>query len=231
MKRTYMLLAVGLSGVVSASAVAIARGGVPIAHAVGATNVQLHNTSLGKILVNASGFTLYEFTRDTRNNDTCVKVSGCSEVWPALTTSGNPTAGSGVKSSLLSTIKLPGDAKQVTYAGHPLYTYAPASERAETAYVGGRNFDGTWYAVNAVGGDRQVELRTERRGSEQSGKGLDETVELVGASSKVQLAHGPGRGREVPGRLELLKAAEVFGVLGAHAENRLEHVADRQAAP
>ena len=152
MKRTYILLAGILAGLASASAVASAQGNAPTAHAAKAATVQLHSTSLGKILVNSSGFTLYEFTRDAHDMNSCVKVSGCAKVWPALSTSGKPTAGSGVKASLLSTITLPGGAKQVTYAGHPLYTYAPSSERAETAYVGVKFFGGTWDAVNASGG-------------------------------------------------------------------------------
>jgi predicted lipoprotein with Yx(FWY)xxD motif len=151
-KRTHMLLAPALVGAMSASAVAVAQGGVPTAHAGRAASVQLHNSGLGKILVDASGFTLYEFTRDARNKDTCVKVSGCSTVWPALSTHGNPTAGSGIRASLLSTIKLPGGARQVTYAGHPLYRYAEATERGETAYVGVSHFGGKWEAVNAAGG-------------------------------------------------------------------------------
>jgi predicted lipoprotein with Yx(FWY)xxD motif len=149
--RTYMLLAVVLTGVVSASAVASAQGGVPIARAGRAATVQLHNTSLGGILVSSSGFTLYAFSRDSRNKDTCVKVSGCSKVWPALSSS-KPTAGPGVKASLLSTITLPGGTKQVTYAGRPLYLYSEATERAETSYVGVSHFGGKWLGVNAAGG-------------------------------------------------------------------------------
>jgi predicted lipoprotein with Yx(FWY)xxD motif len=147
-----MLLAPALLGVMGASAVTAAQGDVPIAHAGRAASVQLHSSSLGKILVDGSGFTLYEFTRDSRNKDTCVRVSGCSGVWPALSVHGSPTAGSGVKASLLSTIKLPGGARQVTYAGHPLYTYAAATERAETAYAGVSSFGGKWHAVSAAGG-------------------------------------------------------------------------------
>ena len=152
MKRTHMLLAPALLGAISASAVAGAQAAVPTARSARAASVQLHNSGLGKILVDASGFTLYEFSRDSRSKDTCVRVSGCSAVWPALSTHGNPTAGSGVKASLLSTIKLPGGARQVTYAGHPLYRYAEATERAETAYVGVSHFGGKWEALNAAGG-------------------------------------------------------------------------------
>jgi len=151
-KRTYILLSAVLAALVSASAVASAQPGAPTAQAAASGTVQLHSTSLGKILVNSSGFTLYLFTRDSRDKNSCVKVSGCAKVWPALSTSGKPTAGAGVKASLLSTITLSGGAKQVTYAGHPLYTYAPSSERAETAYVGVKFFGGTWDAVNASGG-------------------------------------------------------------------------------
>lgn len=149
MKRTHMLLAGILAGVVSAAAAAGAQG-VPTAHAGRAATVQLHNTSLGKLLVNSQGFTLYAFSRDSRNKNTCVKISGCSKVWPALT-SGKPTAGAGVKASLLSTITLPGGRKQVTYAGHALYLYSESTERAETSYVGASFFGGKWLGVSAAG--------------------------------------------------------------------------------
>jgi predicted lipoprotein with Yx(FWY)xxD motif len=108
LKRTYMLSALALAGIMICSAAAGAQAGSPAAHSARAASVQLRNTGMGKILVDASGFTVYEFTKDSRNKNTCVKVSGCSKVWPALTTSGNPTAGSGVKASLLSTIRLAG---------------------------------------------------------------------------------------------------------------------------
>jgi len=147
-KRTNLPLAAVLAGVASVSAVASADSAAPTAHPA---RVQVRRTSLGKILVDASGFTLYSFTRDSRNRDTCVKVSSCSRTWPALSTGGKPTAGPGVKASLLSTITLPGGARQVTYAGHPLYLYAAAGEPGETAYVGAMQFGGTWDAINPSG--------------------------------------------------------------------------------
>jgi predicted lipoprotein with Yx(FWY)xxD motif len=132
---------------------AAAAAGASGSHAVAAkvAKLQLRHTSLGKILVSASGFTLYRFTRDPRNKDTCVTVESCAETWPPLLTSGHPLAGSGVKSKLLSSIKLPNGHRQVTYAGYPLYLYAPSTERGETGYVGFSAFGGTWYAVNAAG--------------------------------------------------------------------------------
>ena len=152
MKRTPMLLTGILLGAVSVSAAANAHTGAPAGQAARTARVGLARTSHGRILVTASGFTLYEFSRDPRNKNTCAKVSECSGTWPPLTTSGSPVAGRGVRASLLSTIRLSGGTRQVTYAGHPLYTYASATERGETVYIGANQFGGSWYAVNAAGG-------------------------------------------------------------------------------
>jgi predicted lipoprotein with Yx(FWY)xxD motif len=150
-KRIYILAATAVAGSASVSAVAAAEAGVPSASASRVAKVQLRHTSLGNVLVDSSGFTLFRFTKDGRNQDMCVKISQCAGTWPALTTSGKPLAGPGVKASLLSTIRLPNGRKQVTYAGHALYRYANAEERGETTYVSAMQFGGIWYAVNAAG--------------------------------------------------------------------------------
>jgi predicted lipoprotein with Yx(FWY)xxD motif len=147
MKRTYVFLAIALASATSAATVASAQRGLPAAHASRATTVRLLHTSLGSILVSSSGRTLYEFTMDHANKNSCAAISGCSEVWPSLKASGRPTAGSGVKASLLSSTS----GHQVTYAGHPLYTYSGDSGPGETSYVGAKQFGGTWYAINASG--------------------------------------------------------------------------------
>jgi predicted lipoprotein with Yx(FWY)xxD motif len=148
MKRAYIFLTVALAGAASAAAMADARGNSPAAGASHAATVQLRHTKLGNILVGSSGHTLYEFTRDHGDKSSCAGISGCSAIWPALKASGKPTAGSGVKASLLSTTS----GHQVTYAGHPLYAYAADAGPGETAYVGAKSFGGMWYAVNASGG-------------------------------------------------------------------------------
>jgi predicted lipoprotein with Yx(FWY)xxD motif len=114
-------------------------------------SLKLAKTGLGKVLVSGSGFTVYEFTRDRRNKDSCVAVRGCAATWPPLTAHAKLTAGAGVKASLLGTITLAHRVKQVTYAGHALYTYSGDISRAETDYVGTPQFGGTWYAANAAG--------------------------------------------------------------------------------
>jgi len=143
MKRI-VLLAIAIS------AAALSVAGVAGASTAG-TKISLRKTSIGTILVNSRGFTIYAFSKDGRDKDACVKVSGCIAVWPAVTTSGNPVAGSGVKASLLGTISYKGSLKQVTYAGHPLYTYAGDSSPGETEYVGEMQSGGTWPALSASG--------------------------------------------------------------------------------
>ena len=145
---TIGVLAVTGSAYAVAGAAAHAR---PPAHSSRVAKIELRRTSLGKILVDSSGNTLYRFTKDPRNKDACQTVAGCFGSWPALSTSARPVAGPGVKASLLSSIKLSDGAKQVTYAGHPLYLYAGSSEAGETAYVGAEQYGGIWYAVNAAG--------------------------------------------------------------------------------
>ena len=142
MKRTLTLIAACLAVGSMASSAALAGGSPP--------TVQLHKTSIGTILVNGRGRTLYMFTKDSRNHDSCQSIAGCLGAWPALT-SGHPVAGPGVKSSLLGTIKLKSGAHQVTYNGWPLYLYAGDTRAGQTTYVNILQFGGRWPAVNAAG--------------------------------------------------------------------------------
>jgi predicted lipoprotein with Yx(FWY)xxD motif len=154
MKRAPATLAGVLAGV---ACVAVATAPFASAHTPDATahssataTVALRHTSLGSILVDSSGATVYEFTRDRGDKDSCMSVSGCTAIWPPLRASGRPVAGAGVKASLLSTITLPGGAKQVTYAGHPLYLYKGGAP-GDTDYVGVSSFGGSWDALSASG--------------------------------------------------------------------------------
>ena len=126
--------------------------GATVALAAGhRAKLRLGGTSLGKIVENGRGFTLFMFTRDHGRKDSCIKVPGCTGVWPPVTTSGRPVAGAGIERKLIGTISLPGGVKQVTYAGHPLYTYSGAAGPGDTSYVGFSQFGGKWLALNGAG--------------------------------------------------------------------------------
>lgn len=120
------------------------------AHAASSAKLQLRHTALGSILVNRAGHTVFVFTRDSRNRDRCAATAGCTGIWPLVTTSGTPSLGPGVKRSLVGTITVAG-ARQVTYAGHPLYTYIGDAGPGDTSYVGQSQFGGKWFALNAAG--------------------------------------------------------------------------------
>lgn len=113
--------------------------------------LQLHQTRLGKILVNNNGYTVYAFSLDKRNKDVCQTIIACLTQWPVVRPSA-VLAGPGVKKSLIGTIRLKhGAGKQLTYDGWPLYTYVGDGSPHETANVNILQFGGTWPALNAKG--------------------------------------------------------------------------------
>jgi predicted lipoprotein with Yx(FWY)xxD motif len=150
-KRTRVLLVGVLLAVASVSSLAIARGATTPARSALFFTVELHKTHLGKVLAASSGYTLYVFTKDRKNQDECAKIKGCLEAWPPKESQGKPAGGPGIRAGLLSTVKLPNGGTQVAYAGHPLYIYAGDSGPGKTSYVGAKQFGGTWYAINAAG--------------------------------------------------------------------------------
>jgi predicted lipoprotein with Yx(FWY)xxD motif len=149
--RVARLLAFAFAGPAVALVTAAAPSSGAAVAASPAATVRLEQTGLGEILVDGSGHTLYVFTRDRHDKDSCAKVAGCLETWPALTTTRRPVAGAHVRTSLLGTIKLHGRVRQVTYAGHPLYTYALDFVLRSTFNIGADEYGGAWYAVNAAG--------------------------------------------------------------------------------
>ena len=111
-----------------------------------AAAVNLATTSLGSTLVDGTGRTLYLFENDTSSASTC--TGACAGTWPALTTSGAPTAGSGVDASMLSTTTRDDGTTQVTYNGHPVYRYSGDSKAGDT---NGQDVGGVWYAFSPSG--------------------------------------------------------------------------------
>src|SRR5205823_8569425 len=114
----------------------------------GAT-VNLHKTKLGPILVNSKGHTLYLFKKDRNGKSSC--TGSCAMFWPPLLSHGKPTAGSGVKASLLGTTRRSSGSRQVTYNKHPLYTYSLDKKASQTKGEGILAFGAKWYAVSAKG--------------------------------------------------------------------------------
>lgn len=115
-----------------------------------AASAALHtaNSKYGQILVDSSGRTLYLLTADTGTQSTCDGT--CAAIWPPDTTAGMPTD-SGVTASLVGTSARPDHSSQVTYKGHPLYTFAKDTKAGDVNGEGIQTFGGTWYVVGTDG--------------------------------------------------------------------------------
>ncbi len=85
-----------------------------------ATSTTLTTTTIGgtTVLANANGLTLYSFAPDTPTASTC--YGSCAAYWPPVT--GTTTAGQHLPGTV-ATIKRTDGTEQLTYNGHPLYTY------------------------------------------------------------------------------------------------------------
>ena len=144
-----LVVAFSLSGLVLSAVAA----GAPIASSSQAVVKAAFNKTLKTtILVDGAGRTLYLFTSDPKNVSTCAAVDPtCPKIWPKYTTSGKPTAGPGVKATLLGVTT----GKQVTYNGHPLYHFAGAAGYGaadkKPGQVNGQGLFQLWYVVSPKG--------------------------------------------------------------------------------
>jgi predicted lipoprotein with Yx(FWY)xxD motif len=100
---------------------------------------------LGRILVDSKGFTLYDFHKDKGTTSAC--YGACAGVWPPLTTEGAPQTGEGASASKLGTTKRKDGTTQVTYAGHPLYTYTADTKPGEANGNDFSSYGAQWYAL------------------------------------------------------------------------------------
>ena len=133
------------TGGYGSSGTAPASGGASSVATVSATS-----TSLGMILVDGCGRTLYLFEKDQPNQSAC--AGACAAAWPVDQSSGTPKAGSGVTASMLGTIKRSDNTTQVTYNKHPLYYFQGDSGAGQHNGQGVDAFGAKWYAVTPAGG-------------------------------------------------------------------------------
>lgn len=112
------------------------------------TALHAQSSKYGQVLVDGSGRTLYLLTADTSSQSTC--YSSCAGVWHPDTTTGTPTS-SGVTASMVGTTARTDNTTQVTYNGHPLYTYTGDAKSGDVNGEGIATFGGVWYVVGVDG--------------------------------------------------------------------------------
>jgi predicted lipoprotein with Yx(FWY)xxD motif len=130
--------------VVTAVAVSATVADATLPTTVKSTNI----SALGKILVSASGRTLYHNAFEKKNIIKC--TGSCASEWPPLVIAAGakPVAGAGVTASLLGTLKRSDGKIQVTYSGKPLYRYSGDKKAGDVKGQGG---GGIWHVLAPTG--------------------------------------------------------------------------------
>lgn len=103
--------------------------------------VKTANSSIGEILVDNDGYTLYTFTDDEDGFSTCYDT--CEENWPPLLIGDTISIPHGLPGEMGAVMRTD-NTTQVTYNGMPLYTYAGDDEPGD---VNGEGLNGKWYVV------------------------------------------------------------------------------------
>jgi predicted lipoprotein with Yx(FWY)xxD motif len=123
-------------------AVAVAGANPPAPAGVG---TGLKTTTIGGTTVptSARGFTLYWFAPDTPTSSKC--YDSCAAYWPPVTGTAADSPG---LLGRIGTITRTGGSRQLTYNGHPLYTYigdsASGQAKGNNLYLNG----GLWHEVH-----------------------------------------------------------------------------------
>ncbi|HEV8515655.1 MAG TPA: hypothetical protein VGQ59_20365, partial [Cyclobacteriaceae bacterium] len=109
------------------------------------------NATLGNVITDSKGRTLYMFTKDTDKTNHFCPTGACTTVkWPAFYTDVVTTSSTSLATTDFDVITVNGT-KQTTYKGWPLYYYAPAGDGViETAgSTGGENIGGFWFVAKS----------------------------------------------------------------------------------
>lgn len=138
----------------AASSAAASAPGSAAASAVGSASgagspavLRTASSSLGDIVVDGAGRTLYVFDKDTADSGSSACVDTCATTWPAFAAgSGTPTV-KGVTGTV-GTITGVDGSPQVTLDGRPLYYFA---KDATAGDVTGQAVGGVWWVIGADG--------------------------------------------------------------------------------
>lgn len=106
-------------------------------------------TSLGPVLVDSKGLTVYLLTADTKGHSTC--SAQCLQYWPLVPAPAGAVPSVDGITAALGTTKATSGASVVTAGGWPLYTFVKDKAPGDVTGEGVKTFGGTWYAVSPAG--------------------------------------------------------------------------------
>ncbi|HEV3227572.1 MAG TPA: hypothetical protein VGZ52_12080 [Acidimicrobiales bacterium] len=132
----------------SSSTSASSSAATSTASSSAATLSSATNATIGQaILVNGAGKTVYMYMPDGTATTSSVPA-GLKGVWPALTATGTPTAGTGVDQSKLKSNSQPDGTSIVSYNGHLLYNFSNDSAPGDAK---GQGLGGIWFVLSPAG--------------------------------------------------------------------------------
>jgi predicted lipoprotein with Yx(FWY)xxD motif len=104
------------------------------------------SATLGTILTDAQGNTLYRNTKEVGGTIAC--TGACTTTWPPLTVATGTTPTGGSLTGTVATVTRPDGTIQVTYDGEPLYHFSKDTAPGDT---NGQGVGGIWFAVTTSG--------------------------------------------------------------------------------
>lgn len=107
-------------------------------------DLQLAESDLGDILVDAGGRTIYLFTPDAQGDSTC--YDECEANWPVVRELAE--VGDGLDAGLLGSVERTDGTSQATYNGWPLYLFINDAAAGET---NGQALNDVWWVMDADG--------------------------------------------------------------------------------
>jgi predicted lipoprotein with Yx(FWY)xxD motif len=120
--------------------------------------------SLGKVLVDSRGRSLYSLRQDSGGRSSC--VAACAAAWPHVRAQSTSLAGAGLSAAKLTTTARFDGGPQVLYNGHPLSRCTGTPKPGDINGQRGTAFGAAWFAVSRAG---QV---VSRPGSKPGGGGI-----------------------------------------------------------
>jgi predicted lipoprotein with Yx(FWY)xxD motif len=165
MRRRYLIGGIAAAAVLVGGGIgvdaAVANGGGQGGSVYGAGSMSATATSSarglgtaaltpGTALVDGAGRTLYLFEADSSTTSAC--TGECAQVWPPLLMHGAATtATSPLHGGLVGSVARADGTRQVTYNGHPLYSYVGDKKAGDSSGQGLNQFGAGWYVVAPAG--------------------------------------------------------------------------------
>jgi predicted lipoprotein with Yx(FWY)xxD motif len=123
------------------------QSATPSANTSASGDLAVADSSLGQIVVDGDGMTVYVFDTDTQGSDASACTGQCAEKWPAVETTSDAPIVEGVTGEVATITGIDGG-KQLTIDGWPIYTYAGDSAAGD---VTGQGVGGIWWAISPSG--------------------------------------------------------------------------------